>query len=154
MAKRKIKLAPKLTLPIEACTQTFAFLGKRGSGKTYSAGVFAEELLTAGVQTVVLDPVGTWYGLRLNADGKTKSPFLIYVIGGEYGDVPLSPTAGKLVAAAIVKNTASAVIDVSQMTKGEQRRFTADFVESFFQAKKSCRSPVHLIVEELSLIHI
>lgn len=32
-----LKLSDELDLPISAVTQTFAFLGKRGGGKTYAA---------------------------------------------------------------------------------------------------------------------
>lgn len=32
-----LKLAPSLTLPIEAVTETIGFLGRRGSGKSYAA---------------------------------------------------------------------------------------------------------------------
>jgi DNA helicase HerA-like ATPase len=36
-----------------------------GAGKSYAAGKLVEELLRFGAPTIVLDPVGTWYGLRL-----------------------------------------------------------------------------------------
>ena len=42
---RTIKLAPDLELSIDAVTQTFAILGKRGRGKTNTAVVLAEELI-------------------------------------------------------------------------------------------------------------
>ena len=40
--------------------------GKRGSGKSYSLGIFAEELarLKAGLGTVVIDPIGTFWSLK------------------------------------------------------------------------------------------
>ena len=52
----KIHLAPKLALSAEAVTQTFGILGKRGSGKTTTASVFAEELLRLGYPMVIVDP--------------------------------------------------------------------------------------------------
>jgi Helicase HerA, central domain len=66
----KLRIAADLTLPLDAITQKFAFLGRSGAGKTYGAGKFVEELLDAGAQVVILDPVGNWFGLRLAADGK------------------------------------------------------------------------------------
>lgn len=36
-----LRIASNLTLPPEACTQTFAILAKRGAGKTYTAAVMA-----------------------------------------------------------------------------------------------------------------
>ena len=59
-----MKIAPNLTLPDEAVTQTFALLARRGAGKTHTASVIAEEMLKAGHQIVVLDPIGAWWGLR------------------------------------------------------------------------------------------
>lgn len=45
-----IKLSTKITLPADAVTDTFAILGQRGSGKTYTAGVMAEGLLGSKAQ--------------------------------------------------------------------------------------------------------
>ena len=48
----KLHLADDLSLPLDACTQTFAWIGRKGSGKTYGSGKLVEELLRASVQTV------------------------------------------------------------------------------------------------------
>lgn len=53
-----LRLAADLVLPLQAVTETFAILGKRGMGKNTTARVLTEELLTAGLPTVVLDPTG------------------------------------------------------------------------------------------------
>jgi uncharacterized protein len=53
-------ISKDLSLPVEALTQTFAILAKRGAGKTYTAAVMVEEMLKAGLQLVVVDPVGVW----------------------------------------------------------------------------------------------
>lgn len=37
-----IKLSADLSLPDDAVTQTFAFIARRGAGKTYGASVLAE----------------------------------------------------------------------------------------------------------------
>ena len=95
-------LGPGVDLPANAATSTFAFLGTRGSGKTFLAGVLAEEFLGAGVQVVIVDLVGTWYALRLDKTGK-KRGIDIPVFGGIHGDVPLEPIAGELVAQLIVE---------------------------------------------------
>jgi len=59
-----LHLAPGLSIPLEAATQTFAILAKRGSERTYTALVMVEEMLKAGLQTVVVDPVGVCWGLE------------------------------------------------------------------------------------------
>lgn len=142
-----LDLAPGLKIPLDGVTQRYAFMGRSGSGKTYAAGKLAEEMLDAGQQVVVLDPVGNWYGLRISADGKGKG-YSIPVLGGSQGDIPLEPSGGALVANTIVERNTSAVVDVSMFRKGERQRFVADFAEQLFHRKKSARTPMHLIVEE------
>jgi polynucleotide 5'-kinase involved in rRNA processing len=41
-------------------TLAVAVLGIRSSGKTNTAGVFVEELLDQGQQTVIIDPLDVW----------------------------------------------------------------------------------------------
>lgn len=143
----KLHLSDDLELPINAVTQTFAFLARRGAGKTYAASKLCEEMLKANAQVVVLDPVGNWYGLRLGADGKSKG-LSIPVFGGLRGDIPLEPGAGALVADLVVDRGISVVLDVSMFRKGERKRFATDFAEQLFHRKKSSRSAIHLFVEE------
>ncbi len=142
-----LHIARGLHLPIDAVTQTFAFLARKGAGKTYTAGKLAEELLDVGAQVVILDPIGIWYGLRLGADGKSPG-FPIPVFGGEHGDIPLEHGAGALIADVIVDNNSSAVIDVSNFRKGQRKEFVTAFAEQFFHRKKTKRTPVMLMIEE------
>jgi uncharacterized protein len=105
-----LRLADQLLLPTEAVTQTFAILAKRGVGKTYCALVFVEEVLKAGLQVVVADPIGVCWGLRSSADG--AHPGLpIIVLGGDHGDLPLDQTAGQASADLVVDQQLSAVLD-------------------------------------------
>ena len=93
-----IDFAVDLTFPLDVATQTLAFIARKRAGKSYAAGKLVEGLYENGVQFVIVDPVGNWYGLRLAADG--KSPGLdVPVLGGLRGDIPLDPHGGKLVAA-------------------------------------------------------
>jgi len=142
-----LSLSANLQLPVDAVTQTFGFLARRGAGKTYGASKLAEEMHGAGAQVVVLDPVGVWYGLRLAADGKSKG-IEIPVLGGLHGDIPLEPGAGALVADLVVDRGISVVLDVSMFRKADRKRFATDFAEQLFHRKKSTRSPVHLFIEE------
>ncbi len=66
---KRITLSHGLHLSLEAVTQTFAVLGKRGSGKTNTSGVMTEQMIKAGLPVVVIDPIGVWCGLRHDADG-------------------------------------------------------------------------------------
>lgn len=150
MTKKKLKLAKGLSLPIDAVTQALAFMGRRGSGKTYGAGRMAEQMLDAGAQLVVLDPVGVHWGLRLAKDGEKKG-FDIPVLGGPRADIPLEPEAGALIADFVVEQRASLVLDVSFMRKGQMRQFMTDFAEQLVHQKKRNRSAMHVLVEEAQL---
>jgi hypothetical protein len=142
-----LRISDELTLPLDAATQTFAFLARRGGGKTYAASKLCEEMIAAGIQVVVLDPVGNWYGLRLAADGKGKG-FGVPVLGGDHGDIPLEAGAGALVADLLVGKQVSVVLDVSTMRKNQRKEFATAFAEELFHRKKSARSPMHLFIEE------
>ena len=92
-----LKISKELALPLDAITQTFAILAKRRIGKTYTASVMAEEFVANSLPFVALDPTGAWWGLRAAADGKSEG-LPVVIIGGDHGDVPLEPTAGKVIA--------------------------------------------------------
>ena len=142
-----IRMGRSLELPSDAVARVMAFLGIRGSGKTYGAGKFVEGLLELGGQVVILDPVGTWWGLRLGANGRAPG-FDIPVFGGEHGDIPLEPGAGALVADVVIDRGISVVLDVSRFRKAERKRFVTEFGEQLFHRKKGKRSAVHLVLEE------
>jgi uncharacterized protein len=142
-----MKLCADLTLPSDAATQTYGIVGRRGTGKSYFAGKLVELLLEARNQVVIIDPVGIWYGLRLLPNGD-DSKFQIPILGGQRGDIPLEPTSGKLIADIVVENAGSMILDVSEMTGGEQRRFVGQFETELFQRKKKARSPLLLMFDE------
>jgi uncharacterized protein len=140
MSKR-LHISDDLSLSLDAVTQTFAVLAKRGVGKTYTASVMAEEMLKAGQQVVALDPTGAWWGLR--------SGFPIVIIGGEHGDIPLEESAGEVIAQAIVDNRFSAVIDLSLFRKGQMIRFMVAFAETLYRLN---REALHLFVDEADAV--
>jgi hypothetical protein len=139
-----LHIAKNFSLPREAITQTFAILAKRGVGKTYTASVMAEEMLKAGLSTVVIDPIGVWWGLRASANGKQEG-LPIIVLGGDHGDVPLEVAAGQTIADLIIEEHLSAVLDLSLFRKGEQVRFMTDFAERLYHKN---REPLHLMLDE------
>jgi hypothetical protein len=148
-----LRISPTFTLPIDAATQTFAFIARKGGGKTYTAGVLVEELLTARVQVVVLDTVGNWYGLRMTTAGK-PSAFDVPVLGGLRGDSPLEATGGALIADIVVDTGKSLVLDISQYSLADRKRFATAFGERLWLRKKGERTPapLHLVIEESQLI--
>jgi hypothetical protein len=145
--KTTLHLAKDLHLPINAVTEKFAILGQSGGGKTYTAMKLAELMLDAGAQIIALDPVGVWRGLLSSENGKSAG-FPVTVFGGENGHLPLTQESAELVADVLVDRAIPAVLDVSELTTAEVKRFVRDFAERFFQRKKKARTPVHLFFEE------
>lgn len=141
-------IAEDYGLPTNVVTKRLAFLGTTGSGKSYGAMKLAEEMIGAGIQTIILDPVGIHWGLRLSAD-KKGAGIPINVFGGLYGDVPITANSGSLIADVIIDKKISAVIDVSQFEfDTDKAKFASAFAQRFFFRKKAAPSPVMIFLEE------
>lgn len=140
----KLRIAETLELPIEAATQTFLVVGKRGSGKTTTCVRLAEQFFRARVPFVVVDPVDSWWGLKAARDG--KGPGLgVYVFGGRHADPPLEPTAGGIIADALIEHNFSAVLSIKHFSGRERGRFVAEFAARLFQKNNGAR---HVFLEE------
>jgi hypothetical protein len=144
-----LNIAPNLKLPPEASTETFAILGRRGSGKTHTAIVMAEEMLSVGIQIVIIDPIDVWFGLRVSKDGKSAG-FPIYVCGGSHEDIPLPADGGKVLADAIIDKGLSMVLSVRHLSKTDQRRFVGDFCDRLYDRKADPkhRTALHIFIDE------
>lgn len=140
----KLKISDDFTLPSDAVTQTFGVLAVRGAGKSNLGAAMAEEMYKAKLPFVVVDPVGSWTGLRSNADGK-KPGLQIPIFGGRRGDVPLERAAGSLIADLVVDNRMTCVLDVSEFSEGDKIRFLIDFAERLYRRNTE---PLHLFLEE------
>jgi uncharacterized protein len=139
-----LHIAPNFNLPTDAVTETFAILAKRRAGKSNAAVVMAEEMYDNGLPWVAIDPKGDWWGVRASGDGKAPG-LSVLVFGGLHGDVPLEPTSGNLVADLVVGQRLTCVLDVSEMTKADQRRFLTDFATRLYRTN---REPLHVFCEE------
>lgn len=150
---KNLKLADKLSLPLDAVTETFAILGRRGSGKTHTASVFCEELLAAGQQCVIVDPLDAWFGLRSSADGKANG-FPITIFGGSRADLPLEPSAGTLLADVVVEQRISAIFSLRHLSKSDLRRFVGEFAERLYERKgrPEYREPLHVVFDEADAV--
>lgn len=144
-----ITLARDVRLPADAVTQTFAILGRRGSGKTTTAKVLVEELLELQHQVVMLDPLDVAWGLRSSRDG-ARDGYAITVLGGEHADLPLEATAGTVIAEFVVDTGASVILSLRHFSLADQRRFVTDFCERLYalKGKAAHRTPLHLVIDE------
>jgi hypothetical protein len=142
----KIQLAPNLTLPLDIAGETIGILGIRGSGKTNTAGVLAEELLDRHYPIVVIDPTDAWWGLR--------SKYPVFIFGGQHGDLPLAETDGDTIAEFVVHEGVSVILSTSLLGGlSAQRRFVSAFNLKLFELKSKAkrRSPLTVIIDEAPL---
>ncbi len=145
---KHLYISNDVKIPMNVITKRLAFLGTTGSGKSYGAMKLAEEMLQAGVQVIIFDPVGIHWGLRLSAD-KQGAGIPINVFGGLYGDVPITPQSGAMIADVVIDKKISAILDVSQFEyDSDKARFASAFAQRFFFRKKAKPSPVHIMLEE------
>lgn len=143
-----LNISKDLKLPLDAITGTFAILAIRGSGKSHTACVMAEEMLKAGQPIVAYDPTGAWWGLKSSADGK-RAGFPVVIFGGEHADVPLEETAGETIASTIVEKRIPAILDCSLLRKGARIRFMTTFCETLYHKN---REPLHLFLDEVQTV--
>lgn len=140
-----LTLAANLSLPIEAVTRRMAILAMSGAGKSNTAVVMAEAMYSAGVPWVAVDPKGDWWGIRSSKNGKGAG-LPIPIFGGLHGDIPLEPTAGKLIADLIVDQRLTCVLDVSEFEDRQKMwGFLADLGEQLLRRN---RQALHLFLEE------
>lgn len=144
-----IKLSSVLTLPPEIVGEATAILAKRGAGKTNTAKVIVESVLAHKLaQVIVLDPVGVWWGLRLQRDG-VSAAWDIPVLGGPLGDLPIERHAGKLLAEVAVESGQSMVLDVTLLdSNSAMQEFVYEFCERLYMLKATVPSPTLLVLEE------
>ena len=122
-----------------------AIVGTTGAGKSYTARGAVEQLLEQDRRVIIIDPTGVWWGLRsapegyfgADADASDIGGFPVVIFGGDHADIPITEHDGKAIADAMATRQVQAIIDVSEMTGGEQTRFLTDFFETLYAKNKS-----------------
>lgn len=148
MKEKLLHISSDLSLPLELAARTQCIFAQKGAGKTYAAGVQAEEMLAGGVQVCILDPTGVWWGLQSSASGGKGSHDII-VMGGGHADVPLEPEAGEIVANFLVETGQSVVLDVSQFeSQAAQDRFALALATKLYRLKAHDKANIHIFLDE------
>jgi uncharacterized protein len=144
-----LQLAEGVNLPLDTVTARVGVFGISGSGKTYTSAVMAEEMLQAGAHIVCLDPLGVWWGLRVSASGGGPDLPRIYILGGDYADLPLDASSGAAIADLVIDEKLSVILDLSGFDSDQDRaKFAGDFARRLLQRN---REPLHIFVDESDL---
>ncbi len=140
-----LNLGKGFSIPDEAITETFGILAARGAGKSNSATVMAEEMFARELPFVVVDPVGSWWGMRSSKTG-SGAGLDIPLFGGKRGDVPLERTGGRLIADIVVDERLSCILDLTDFdSEAAKKQFLLDFSRRLYKRNEE---PLHLFLEE------
>jgi len=150
------RVSKDLVLPRDSISWVITFIAKRNAGKTYNTAVYVEQLIQAQVPTLVIDGMGTWWGLRkgVNAKGEpddSKPGLPVVIIGGNHADIKLDPTKVEKIVEALLQTNTSAVLDISQFRKGDQMRIAMVFAEELYRLAEKYPAERVLVVEEADM---
>lgn len=135
-------------IPSQSLERHIAILGKTGSGKSNLAKLITEDLLKKQSRVCVIDPTGTWWGVRLKANGKSPSGHSCVIFGGQHGDLSLKSVHGSAIAREIGTTSTPAILDTRQLNVNERTRFFTDFAETLVQSNQG---ELTLIIDEAHL---
>ncbi len=139
---RTLNLGPDLSLPLtEVIGQCVAILGIRGSGKSNTAGVIFEELLSARYPLSIVDIDGEYFGL--------KEKYEVLVVGaGENVDIELDVDAAPGVAELSLREGVPVILDVSDMLAEERELFVLEYLTRIWSLAGKLRKPYMIGIEE------
>lgn len=145
-------LRKSFALPARFITESTAIFGIKGAGKSSVTRTIAEGFVSILLPVTVVDPKGDFWGIVSDAEGTGPGlPFVI--LGGDHATdgIVLEHTAGELIADLVVDSPGFYILDLSDMRKGQQRRFYTDFAERLYFRKSRNRTAMMLIVDEADL---
>ena len=116
-------------IPVTALNHHIAILGAPGSGKSNFAKALAEDLLVRKEQVCVIDSTGSWWGMRLLADGKTPAEHACDIFGGRHGVMEICGSDGEAVARILSqRRTPMTIFDTSLLKATERTKFIREFI--------------------------
>jgi hypothetical protein len=131
-----------LTLPIDDLLgESVAVLGIKGSGKSNTAAVIAEELLGAGLPLCIVDIAGEYWGL--------KEKYQVLVAGRSANvDVETAPSGGGALAEFSLRQGVPVILDLSGFRKQERFDLLLGFFERLWDLAGDLRRPYQIALEE------
>lgn len=124
--------------------QSVAVLGIKGSGKSNTAAVLAEELLAANVPLCIVDVAGEYAGL--------KERFEIFSVGCSLQpntlDAKLSPERAAAAAKRSYERGVPVILDVSGYNRQVREIFLLEYLTTIWNLAQTLRHPYVLFLEE------
>lgn len=116
-------------------------LGITGSGKTNTAAVLIEELLSSGLPMTIVDIEGEYWGL--------KERFEILVAGrSEHSELILNPENAGALARTSIERGISVILDLSEYSEEEQVVCLMEYFTALWAAASKVKRPYQVILEE------
>ncbi len=122
-------------------------LGIRGSGKSWTGKVMAENLLDAGIPFIAFDPIGVWRHMKLPS--ATGGRGFKVVVAGENADLPLTPDTAPQIVRAAMRENIPVVIDLFSinLSKEDWRKIVQRSVEILIH-ENAAHGIRHIFIEE------
>lgn len=120
---------------------SLALLGITGSGKTNTAAVLIEELLTQGLPLTIVDIEGEYYGL--------KQSYELLVAGrSEHAELEVTPDNAASLAELSLQRSISLILDLSDYSQEEQFTFLLAYFTRLWEVAGKERKPYQIVLEE------
>jgi hypothetical protein len=142
-----IRLADNLQIDLQkAAGQRFAVIGKSGSGKTNTLGVFVEEWVGAGLPATILDPMAQFHTLPVTLP-------VILAGRGKTAHVEITDENAAMLARLSAIHRVSVVIDLSLYTEDEAMEILRGYLESMWATifAQENPQPYALVIDEAHL---
>jgi hypothetical protein len=137
----KLSVSSDLILEVsDVIGKCIGILGIRGSGKTNTAAVIVEELLSIGIPVVIVDIDGEYWSL--------KEKYEIIRLGKGDVDIGIEPQHGRIVAKFSLKKGISIILDLSNYSHSEITQLLLSFFKGLWVTSASIRRPYFIILEE------
>jgi len=121
--------------------ESVAVLGIKGSGKTNTAAVLIEELLSYGLPLTIVDIEGEYWGL--------KERFEILVVGrSDNVDMEVGVPQAERIAEFSVTHGISVILDLSDFGQDEMLSFLLRYFKSLWAICFQLRKPYEIVLEE------
>jgi len=136
--------AGEVSLPIiELLTGRGMILGKSGSGKSNSASVVAEQLLSNGFPLFIIDTDGEYWGLKEDFE-------ILHVGADEECELQVGPEHAEKLSTLALEDNVPIILDVSgYLDEDEKTDLIREVARHLFAKEKKLKKPFLLLVEEV-----